>query len=70
MAKPSQPLAPTVWIAVAVRRGSAADESNMRRVPATSRSALAASATPPAAHHVVADDHALPAAASRSAQSR
>ena len=35
-AKPSQPLAPTVWIAVALSRGSRAIKSNMRRTPTTS----------------------------------
>ena len=35
MAKPSQPLTPTVWTAVAVSRGSAPACSKKRRVPAT-----------------------------------
>ncbi len=46
-AKPSQPFAPTVWIAVALRRGSRAISSNMRRTPTTSGSLLAASTTSP-----------------------
>jgi hypothetical protein len=44
-AKPSQPLAPTVWIAVPLRRGSLAMISNMRRTPTTSGLLLAASTT-------------------------
>src|SRR5439155_1127985 len=34
-AKPSQPFVPTVWIAVASRRGSAATSSKKRRIPRT-----------------------------------
>jgi hypothetical protein len=44
-AKPSQPFAPTVWIAVAFNRGSRAMISNMRRTPTTSELVLAASTT-------------------------
>src|ERR1700723_588265 len=48
-AKPSQPLAPTASIAVALNRGSPAINSNMRRTPTTSVLRLpAASAAPPA----------------------
>ena len=47
-AKPSQPLAPTVWMAVALNRGSRAISSNMRRTPTTSEALLAAATTSPA----------------------
>ena len=45
--KPSQPFAPTVWIAVACSRGSEAIMSNRVRVPTTAGSTLRASVTAP-----------------------
>src|SRR4051812_13802183 len=47
MAKPSYPLLPTVWIAVALTRGSEASISAKRRTPWTLGSSLEASTTAP-----------------------
>ena len=47
MAKPSYFLMPTVWIVVAVTRGSAATSSLKRRTPCTASSALSAWMTAP-----------------------
>ena len=45
--KPSQPLLPTVWSAVALTRGSATSMSNKALTPNTSGSELLASTTAP-----------------------
>src|SRR4051812_44384004 len=47
IANPSYPLLPTVWIAVALTRGSAATRSMKRRMPLTLSSSLATSTTAP-----------------------
>ena len=66
---PSYPFAPTVWMTVAVTRGSEATAARKRRMPITALSRLAASQTAPS-RTTLSAMMTLPGRDSRSAHPR